>query len=230
MCGRFTLASDPSDLCTRFQIEVEHLPYRPRYNVAPTQEVLAVVSDGGRRQAEYMRWGLVPYWARDMGIGSKTINARAETLDSRPAFRGALDRRRRCLVLADGFFEWRKEGRTSTPMYVALKARQPFAMAGLWDSWRAPSGEALHSCTIVTVPANALVEPIHGRMPAILCPEGDRDWLDPGTGGLEAVSHLLAPYLPEQMEAYQVTSLVNSPANDGPDVLAVAAEATPRLL
>ena len=220
MCGRYTLTSDLDELQGRFGFDAEDLPYRPRYNVAPDQEVLTVVSDG-RNRAEYMRWGLIPSRAKDTSIGTRMINARAETAAERPSFRRAL-RTRRCLVLADGFYEWRVEGRKKIPMYIALKSKAAFGMAGLWETWRAPSGESINSCTIITTAPNSLIEPIHNRMPVILMPEAEATWLDRSIDDPGTLTELLVPPPAEVMEAYEVSTVVNSPANDTPDCVVPA--------
>ena len=161
MCGRFTLTSDLRALELRFNFRGADLDYTPRYNVAPTQEALTVVRDGENR-AEYMRWGLVPFWAKDAAIGSRMINARAEGIAEKPAFRNAF-KKRRCLILADGFYEWRKEGKTKTPMRIVLKSREPFAFAGLWESCESTDGQQLASLTIPATSPHQLmhVHPNH---------------------------------------------------------------------
>jgi putative SOS response-associated peptidase YedK len=222
MCGRFSFACGDRDL-----IEAEfsvRLPWRlsPRYNIAPTQEVLAVVEDeteGGRR-VEALRWGLIPSWARDPKIGNKLINARAETLFEKPSFREAA-RRRRCLVLADGFYEWQKlpDGR-KIPVYVRLASKRPFALAGLWERWEAPDGQSVKTCAIVTTEANELLRPIHDRMPVIV-PRELRDlWLDLAVRDPEVLAPVLKPYPTEELECYEVSKLVNSPDYDGPECIA----------
>ena len=217
MCGRYTLTSNLNDLQGRFGFEAGDLVQPPRYNIAPSQSVLAVVNQG-RLQAEFMRWGLIPYWAKDASIGARMINARAETVAERPAFREALQRRR-CLILADGFYEWRREGDRKTPVYVALKSREPFGMAGLWEVWKAPSGELVRSCAIVTTTPNRLMTPIHSRMPVILARGCEATWLDRNVEAFGLLAKLLVPYPAEEMDAYQVSALVNSQKNDIPECL-----------
>ena len=168
MCGRFSLIADLQELGERFGFDPGGLTHPPRYNAAPTQPVLTVMNGDGRH-AEHLSWGLVPSWAKDARVGSRMINARAETLAERPAFRAAFARRR-CLVLADGFYEWRRVGSSRIPMRIVMKPGEPFAFAGLWDSWRGPEGEVVRSCTIITTEPNELLRPIHDRMPAILIP------------------------------------------------------------
>jgi len=220
MRGRFTLTADPGVVARRFGAPpAQGGNTRPRYNVAPTQAVVTVTDDG-TRHLEQMRWGLVPRWAKDPKGGARMINARAETLAERPAYRGAL-RRRRCLIPADGFYEW-AEGAGSRkarrPMYVRLTTGEPFAFAGLWDEWRPPEGgEPLRTCTIVTTEANALVAAFHHRMPVILAPEVEAVWLDPGLTDPAHLRSLLVPYPAAAMEAYPVSTAVNAAANEAND-------------
>jgi putative SOS response-associated peptidase YedK len=176
MCGRFTLTTNLDDLQMRFNFEAADLLYQPRYNVSPTQSVLTLVNSG-QNHAGLMRWGLIPSWAKDPSIGMRMINARAETVAERPSFRRALQKRR-CLVLADGFYEWKKEGKRKIPMYITLKSEEPFGFAGLWEVWKNPAGEDIYSCTIITTTPNPMMEPIHNRMPVILPRELEADWLN----------------------------------------------------
>ena len=222
MCGRFTLTHDMDELQQRFGIEGGELAHQPRFNVAPTQPVLTVVNEGGNR-AHVMRWGLISYRSKGPGAGARMINARVE----KPIFRMALQRRR-CFVLADGFYEWRSTGGPRTPVYVALKSRAPFAMAGIWDTWKSPTGEAMRSCAIVNTASNVLVERIHDRMPVILRPEVEAAWLDREIDDPLELTTLLTSYPAEEMEAYEVSTLVNSPANDAPDCFLPAGESGPR--
>lgn len=215
MCGRFTLTSNMDDLQGRFGFEARDLVYRPSYNIAPTQLVLAVTNDGQRR-AELMRWGLVPFWAKDIKIGYRMINAVGETAATKPAFRAAF-KKRRCLILADGFFEWRKDGKEKIPTFIFLKSREPFAFAGLWETWKSPEGETVKSCTIVTTKPNEFMEPIHNRMPAILSGETEALWLDPMTEDSEVLQPLIQGAPVELMESCVVSSLVNSPKNNSPE-------------
>ena len=218
MCGRFSLISDLSALQLRFDFENPVTDYAPRFNIAPTQNVLTVRWEDGHNVAEHMRWGLIPSWAKDMSIGNRAINARAETLTERPMFRTPL-RRRRCLILADGFYEWLRQGKARQPMRILLTTGEPFAFAGLWESWTNPEGETIHSCTIITTTPNDVMRPIHDKMPVILLPEHEDAWLDHSMQDASVLSELLIPYPPDTMEAYPVATLVNSPANDTPDVI-----------
>jgi putative SOS response-associated peptidase YedK len=179
MCGRFTLVADPNDLREAFPWVNIPDGINPRYNVAPSQPV-AVIPNDGKNRLDFFTWGLIPSWAKDPAIGNRMINARAETLIEKPSFRTAF-RRRRCLIPADGFFEWKVEpGRkTKTPMYIRLKSGKPFALAGLWERWDSPDGSTIFSCTIITTQPNELMQVIHNRMPVILPPQAYSLWLDP---------------------------------------------------
>ena len=221
MCGRFTLISNIGELQLRFGFVMEPPETQPRYNIAPTQQVLTVVNDGERR-GELMRWGLVPSWAKDIKIGNRMINAVSETAASKPAFRSAF-RRRRCLVLADGFFEWRKEGKQRIPLYFSQKSGEPMAFAGLWENWQSPEGEWIRSCTILTTAANSFIEPIHNRMPVILSAETEPLWLDPLTDTPANLEPLLLPAPPELLDAVEVSPTVNNVRNHGPDCIAPVA-------
>ena len=217
MCGRFSLTSEIGELQGRFEFDSAGLPHAPRYNIAPTQPALAVTHGEGRR-ASYMRWGLIPSWAKSASVGSRLINARAETVAERNSFRSAFVRRR-CLVLADGFYEWQRAGKARRPMRVVLASGEPFAFAGLWDAWRDASGEIVRSCTIITTEANELLRPIHNRMPVILPREMESFWLDSDVEDAGALSSVLVPYQSTEMEAYEVSPLVNRPGNDRPEVV-----------
>ena len=222
MCGRFTLFVDPKDLMEAFPGFALPAEWTPRYNIAPSQPI-AVIPNSGENKIELFRWGLIPSWAKDPTIGNRMINARAETLAEKPAFRAAY-RQRRCLVLADGFYEWRKEpGRgTKTPMYIRLESGEPFAFAGLWESWRGPDDQPIRSCTIITTTPNALVERIHNRMPVILGREAYEPWLDPSPQSPDRLGTWLRPYPASQMVAYPVSTQVNNPSNDSPACIIAA--------
>ena len=214
MCGRFTLTTDLEQLEERFSFHAADLSFHSHYNIAPSQQVLAIISAEERRGG-FLRWGLIPSWAKDPSLGNRMINARAETLAEKPSFRRALQKRR-CLVLADGFYEWKTEGKKKTPMYISLKSHEPFGFAGLWETWKAPNGEAIHSCTIVTTTPNSLMESIHNRMPVILTRDTEAYWLDRSIEDPPQLLPLLAPYTAQAMEAYAVSPTVNSPRNDSP--------------
>jgi putative SOS response-associated peptidase YedK len=219
MCGRFTLTSEISALQETFPWLNIPPEIAPRYNIAPTQAV-AVVANDGKNQLDFYNWGLIPSWAKDPEIGNRMINARAETLAEKPSFKAAF-RRRRCLILADGFYEWQKQesSKAKIPMYIRLASHEPFAFAGLWELWNSKDGSQILSCTIITTEPNELMQSIHNRMPVILPAEAYPTWLESGELSLEGLTPLLKPYPAEQMVAYPVSTLVNSPANDLPQVI-----------
>jgi putative SOS response-associated peptidase YedK len=214
MCGRYTLATPVEELAEEFGL-VGPLPdLRPSYNVAPTQEVAVVRAGGEGRRLEMMRWGLIPAWADETGIGFRMINARSETVAEKPSFKRAL-KARRCLIPADGFYEWQKTNGGKQPHYIQMKNGSPFALAGLWEKWSGGE-EEVRSCTILTTGANELMSEIHQRMPVILPSEDYELWLDPDIHEPDQLLPLLAPYPVEGMEAYPVSRRVNSPSNDEP--------------
>ena len=222
MCGRFTLASDPEMLQqVFFDFEVP-MNLSPRYNISPTQDV-AVIANTEDGEIEFFHWGLIPHWAKDPKIGNRMINARSETLAEKPSFRNAY-KRRRCLILADGYYEWKRipGDRLKQPVYIRLKSQKPFALAGLWEVWQADGmDEPLRSCTIITCPPNAFLEKIHHRMPVILPQDAYAAWLAPNEQSeTDTLQPLLVPYLDEEMEAYPVSRLVNRPMNDSPECIA----------
>ncbi len=218
MCGRFTQATPGETIAELFELgEVPRLA--PRYNIAPTQQIAAVrVGGDGRRQLAMLHWGLVPSWAKEAAMGARMTNARAERLAEKPAFRGAL-RSRRCLIAADGFYEWQKLDGRKQPHFIRLRGGRPFGFAGLWERWAPAGAEPLESCTIVTTAPNELLAPLHDRMPVILERGDFASWLDPGVRDAAAVTPLLRPYPAEEMEAYPVGLRVNNPANDDPDCI-----------
>jgi putative SOS response-associated peptidase YedK len=220
MCGRFTLTVDPSQLKLLLDLNDVPLDLQPRYNIAPTQ-LVAVVASGQGRKVEMFQWGLIPAWAKDPSIGSRMINARAETLEEKPAFRAAF-KRRRCAILADGFFEWKKitEGKKETkqPYFIRMIDDRPFAFAGLWETWKSPDGEEKRTCTIITTTPNSLMAEIHDRMPVILDKTSIWDWIDPEASSI-ALHALLQPYPVKQLKAYKISKLVNRPENDRLDVI-----------
>lgn len=216
MCGRFTLTVDPADLQDLFGLS-EPPPHDlvPRYNIAPSQPV-AVIANADQRKLELFKWGLIPSWAKDSKIGYRLINARAETLAEKPSFRTAL-KRRRCLILADGFYEWKKDGKNKTPMYIQLNDGTPFAFAGLWETWKGPDDTLIKSCTIITTDANALLKEIHDRMPVILPDKAWPLWLTPEELPAEKTLPLLKPFAASRMKAVAVSALVNNPRFDSPE-------------
>lgn len=217
MCGRYTLTASIQKVAETFGVPAT-LETEPRYNVAPAQPVMTIMRNDEAHLA-MLQWGLIPSWAKDAAIGSKMINARAETLAEKPSFKRLL-RSRRCLIPADGFYEWKKQYGGKTPMYITMKDGQPFAFAGLWDSWRDPNGETIRTCTIITTQPNDVVASIHDRMPAILLPTARDAWLDPSIQDDAALLPLLAPYPAAQMTAREVSRLVNNPRVEGPALLA----------
>lgn len=218
MCGRYSLTSSLSELAQRFEFDGEPEGFVPRYNVSPTQQVLTVVG-GEPRRAGFMRWGLIPPWSKDGPSSRPLINARAETVAEKPSFRDSL-KRRRCLVLADGFYEWQKMGDAKRPMRVTMRTGEPFAFAGLWSKWTDSEGSSISSCAIITTAANDLLTPIHHRMPVILSEEVEDLWLDTALEDPLALTQFLEPYPEDALEAYEVSPLVNSASNDIPEVTA----------
>ncbi len=224
MCGRFTLRAPASAIAEHFGLPGEVPPMAPRYNIAPSQPVPAVrlhSTATPQRGLVRLRWGLIPHWAKDPAIGNRMINARAETVARKPAYKAAF-RRRRCLVPADGFYEWRKNGRRRQPYFIRLPDDGLFAIAGLWESWEGPDHSVVESCTLLTTEPNELVRPIHNRMPVILPPEHYDCWLDPAEQNLARLAPLLRPYPADLLRADRVSTLVNSPRNDSPECIAPA--------
>ena len=222
MCGRFTLTVNPEEVQETFNSYSFPQTFAPRFNIAPTQPVLAIPNDD-QNTADFFVWGLIPMWAKDPSIGNRLINARAETLEEKPAFRGSL-KYKRCLILADGFYEWKgAEGKkVKTPYFIHMKDRKPFAFAGLWDSWNSPDGSLVKSCTIITTEPNELTGIIHNRMPVILHPRDYAKWLDPSPQTPDQLKPLLKPFPADLMNAYPVSPLVNTPANDIPQLVVPA--------
>lgn len=217
MCGRYTIKTPAQDIVRFFGLaDIPELT--PRFNVAPTQSVLCIREANGNREGVLLKWGLVPSWADDPAIGNRLINARAETVASKPAFRAAF-KRRRCLVVADGFYEWQKvNAKTKQPWYFQLTDGEPFAFAGLWESW-GEEDSSLETCTLITTEANELVGSVHERMPVILPPEKYDLWTNPALEGGKQLADLLRPYPDQEMTGYPVSTQVNSPRNDGPDLI-----------
>ena len=213
MCGRFSLSANEAELNLRFEIEGGEAPYVPRYNGAPTQ-MLAVITGEKPHRLSYHRWGLIPPWAKDISIGNKMINARAETITEKASFRTPLFSKR-CLVPADGFYEWQQDT-GKQPYRIFVKSSALFAMAGLWERWKSPAGEVVDSFNIITTEANEFMKPIHNRMPVILKREDEKTWL--GSKDSAEILKLLRPYPAEDMDAYPVSKLVNSTRNEGKEV------------
>jgi putative SOS response-associated peptidase YedK len=217
MCGRFTLRAPPQAIVDEFERPVLP-PYVPRWNIAPTQQILALRVHDGEPEMAMLRWGLIPSWAEDPKKSPLLINAKAETAATKPAFRAAF-KRRRCLILADGFYEWQKVGKQRQPYYHRLKNERPFAFAGLWERW--DKGEQpIESCAILTTDANEVAAAVHDRMPVILGRDARRAWLDPDIDDPAALQQLLRPYPAAEMTAFQVNPIVNKSANEGPECIA----------
>ncbi|MGK7873213.1 MAG: SOS response-associated peptidase [Xenococcaceae cyanobacterium] len=218
MCGRFTQASSVPSISQTFNLADVPLQ-QPRYNVAPTQQVMTILrlSPDSEREVKMLRWGLIPSWAKDIKIGAKLINARAETVAEKPSFRSAF-RHRRCLIVADGFYEWQRQDGKKQPFYFQMKDKRPFAFAGLWERWQVYSDEVIESCTILTTEANEIMRPIHHRMPVILEAKDYDLWLDIQVNQRELLQPLLTPYS-ESMSAYPVSTKVNNVRNESPELI-----------
>lgn len=221
MCGRYSLYADYRAILERFDIDevtFEEEEYSQSYNIAPSQQIVAVVNDGAKNRLGFLKWGLVPPWAKDEKIGYKMINARAETAAEKPSFRSAF-KKKRCLVIADSFYEWKRTDDGKTPMRIKLKSGEPFAFAALWESWKSPDGKTVNTCSILTTKANELMGTIHDRMPVILTKEAEKIWLDPNVQDAETLGSLLQPFESTELEAYEVSDAVNSPKNNGPELI-----------
>jgi putative SOS response-associated peptidase YedK len=225
MCGRFTATFEFSEIRVRWNLEDDLQKRAPRFNVAPetSPNIPVIVRHRGSNECRLMRWGLIPSWAKDPTIGNQTINARVESLIEKPAFKHLLATRR-CIIPADGFYEWRKEGKRKVPMWVHLKNKEPFAFAGLWDIWRNPGGKRVESFTIITTEPNELVRPVHNRMPAILRPEDEEQWLDASRIPFAKAKSVLKPYPDELLDAHDVSQIVNSAKYDGPEFIRPVAD------
>lgn len=218
MCGRFALEVH-IQLKLYEDFEISSIPPAPpRYNVAPSQQVIGVREVEGRREATEFRWGLIPAWAKDAKIGFKMINARAETIREKPSYKQAF-KSRPCLILASGFYEWQKTSSGKQPVYFHLKDREVFGFAGLWEKWRSPEGETIESCTVITTSANEIVSGVHERMPVILSRDDHALWLSDDERRQDERFELLRPYPAEEMNSYKVSTLVNSPKNDSPELI-----------
>jgi len=222
MCGRFTLTVDPAELQDTFSNYTFPSRFAPRFNIAPSQPVLAIPNDG-TNTADFFIWGLIPMWAKDPSIGNRLINARGETIAEKPSFRGSF-KHKRCLILADGFYEWKASPvkKTKTPYFIHMKDRSPFAFAGLWDSWESPDGSSIRTCTIITTEPNELMATLHNRMPVILHPRDHAKWLDASHQTPENLLTLIKPYPADAMSAHPVSTLVNNPSNDSPELVVPA--------
>ncbi|SOC42365.1 SOS response-associated peptidase [Ureibacillus acetophenoni] len=221
MCGRFTLFASFEKILEEFDIQqaIEEVFYEASYNIAPSQQILSIINDGQKNRMGFLKWGLVPAWSKDEKMASKMINARSETVDEKPSFRKSFYQRR-CLIPMDSFFEWKKDGNSKTPMRITMKDNSLFGVAGLWDTWKSPTGEAIYTCTILTTEPNDLMRGIHDRMPVILSKEQQLTWLDPRIHDKDQLKSLLVPFDAEKMIAYQVSELVNSPKNNSEELIA----------
>jgi putative SOS response-associated peptidase YedK len=223
MCGRLTQKADKEIIKKEFKVDSFSLPdviLKPRYNIAPTQTIAAVLESGGERIIDALRWGLIPSWAKDESIGNKLINARAETLGEKPSFKNAF-RLHRCIIPASGFYEWQKNAKgAKQPFYFHLKDKEVFGFAGLYEQWLdKESGEQIETCSIITTEANKVLEPVHDRMPVILKPKDYEQWLDAKEKDTDKLQKLLAPYPAGEMDSYEVSKSVNTPSNDSPELI-----------
>jgi putative SOS response-associated peptidase YedK len=218
MCGRFAQRTDAKRLAKAFR--VEDVPeVEPRYNVAPTQQILGVYESVDGREIKYFKWGLIPSWAKDPSIGAKLINARSETVTEKPSFREAF-KKRRCIIPADGFYEWQRTGSSKQPFFFRMHDDRPFGFAGLWEQWKdKQGGEVIESCTILTTEANELLQTVHDRMPVILHPQDYELWLDEDVRKQGFREELLRPFPASEMVSYPVSTLVNSTRNHGAELI-----------
>ena len=215
MCYRFVRESNIAEIAREFDVDEIEEDISPSFNVSPTHNVPALINDGVRR-IEVLRWGLIPPWAENISIGNKLLNARGETITEKPSFRLAF-KKRRCLIPATGYYEWKREGSNKTPMFIHLKDEKIFGMAGLWERWTSPSGEQINSFTIITIAANDWLKPVNDRMPVIIPKDQVALWLDSTGRSEDDLMHMLKPYDADLMEKHKVSSVVNSPKNDSPE-------------
>ncbi len=219
MCGRFSQSKSAETIAQVFQVN-NVPPLTPRYNIAPTQQIQTILQNAEQSQREFqiLHWGLIPSWAKDPKMGARMINARAETVAEKPSFRAAF-KQRRCLILADGFYEWQQQEKKKQPFYFRMNDEHPFAFAGLWEHWKSGDGEVINSCTILTTEPNDLMRPVHNRMPVIIDPKDYDLWLDTEVKTPELLQPLLHPYSAEEMTAYPVSTKVNKPVNDSAELI-----------
>ena len=221
MCGRFTLSAPPEVISMCFDIETDSFNYLPAFNIAPTQNVLTVRNRDNSKHAQTMRWGLIPFWAKEAKIGNKMINARSETVIENKVFKTPFQKRR-CLILADSFYEWVRVSKSKQPIRILLDSEKPFAFAGIWESWKDPNdpnADAVESCSIITTHANTLIQPIHDRMPVMLPRELESDWLDLDNTDTGFLREIMIPFDPGLMKCYPVSQAVNSTKNEGKDLI-----------
>jgi putative SOS response-associated peptidase YedK len=225
MCGRYTLSSPLEIVAELFEIATPLLPFQPRYNLAPTQEapVALIREPGAPRTLESLRWGLIPYWAKEASIGNRMINARAESVADKPAYRYSF-KKKRCLIPTDGFYEWKKEGKAKQPYFIRRRDHRPFAFAGLWSSWRNPEGSLVETFTILTTESNPDIRGLHDRMPVVVGRDDFGLWLDPKVDNAERLKPLLKPAPEGDFELLRVSKAVNSPAHDAADCVEALVE------
>ena len=221
MCGRYSLTRRGEEILERFSIqeilmEREHL--KPRYNIAPSQMVTVVINKEGHRVLAEFKWGLIPFWAKEAKATKALINARCETVAEKPFFKKSLNKRR-CLIPADGFYEWKRENKEKIPMYIQVKDQDIFSFAGLWDEWTSPEGEVIRTCTIITTNANEPMSGVHDRMPVIIRLENEAIWLDPDIKDPAILQSLLQPLDDQLIQMHEVSSRVNSPKQDTADLI-----------
>lgn len=212
MCGRFVLIASPETIQQSFDLTTVPAELPPRYNIAPTQAV-AVITNETPRGLTFLKWGLIPSWSKDPSAAARMINARSETASEKPSFRTAF-RRRRCIIPADGFYEWQQRGTDKIPMFIHLRDRNLMGMAGIWEIWQSPDGSEVRTCSILTTGANDFMRNFHERMPVILSPEDYNLWLSPKEEPVPVLQNLMQPYLTEAFTAYEVSKAVNKPVND----------------
>jgi putative SOS response-associated peptidase YedK len=217
MCGRFTLNLPPELLAEIFGLSAKP-DIAPRYNIAPSQQIAVIRNFGGENHLDFLRWGLVPSWADDPSIGYNLFNARSETVFEKHSFRRAI-RTRRCLIPASGFYDWKHADTEMIPFYISMTDNNPMALAGIWEQWKAPDNSILETCAILTTSPNRLMETIHGRMPVILHPQEYSLWLDRDVSDPEILNPLFKPYPADVTQAWQVSSFVNNPQNDGEECI-----------
>ena len=217
MCGRFARFSKKPVIIEEFGIEEIGFDFEADYNIAPGRDI-AAVTGGDKKRLVKLRWGLVPSWSKDPAIGFKMINARSETIAGKPSFRTAF-KKRRCLIITDGFFEWKKDGKLKVPYFITMKPAHPFGFAGLYERWVSPDGEEINSCTIITTQANGILKPIHDRMPVIVDKKDEEIWLNPEIFENDKLSHILKPFDSDAMTAFEVGRIVNYPANNSPECI-----------
>lgn len=221
MCGRYAQRTDPKKLAKEFKV-TEVPAVEPRYNIAPTQDILAVYESPDGREMTFYKWGLIPSWSKDSSMGTRLINARSETVSEKPAFRGAF-KQRRCIIPADGFYEWQRTAGTKQPFFFRMRDEKPFGFAGLWERWEGEGGKVINSCAILTTEANEVLQPVHDRMPVILHPDDYALWLGGDARELDHIKEMLRPYPAEEMVGHAVGASVNSPRNQGAALIERAA-------